>query len=146
MEIDRRHFLTLTTAACALTALQGVAIADTPAAPATNATPSAPAGPQVIDAGPAANYANDGIYSDFRMQGFFLIRKDGNLDAVSSICTHHKQPLAGRPDCTLYCHKHGSIFGADGHVEKGPAKRDLPVFATSVDPATGHLMVTLPFV
>ncbi len=132
MELNRRQFLALTSAAAAMTALEGVARAD-----------QAGTG-QVIDAGPAGKFAADGIYSDFHYQGFFLVRKGGQLTAVSSICTHRKVGLMARPDCTLYCHRHGSIFAADGHVLKGPANRDLPMLATRVDPATGHLLVTVP--
>jgi len=41
---------------------------------------------RVIEAGPAGNYVADGVYDYFRDQGFFLIRRDGNLIALSAIC------------------------------------------------------------
>jgi len=134
MELDRREFLTIATAACALTALKDVAMAD-------NAT--APAATRVVDAGPAARYAKDGVYGDFSTQGFFVVSKGGRLSAVSSICTHRHKSLVARPDCTLFCKRHGSIFSEDGKVLKGPAKIALPEFASSVDSVTGHLMVTV---
>ncbi len=108
-------------------------------------TVSTPQGPQVVDAGPAANYAADGVYDGFRYVGFFLIRKDGRLFALSSICTHKKCKLTAGPDHSFYCHCHGSEFDPGGKVTEGPAKRDLPVLAISTD-ARGHLLVTVPAV
>ena len=129
MTMDRRRFLALTaaTAACAVT--EGVALADAGA-------------PQVIDAGPVTDYAADGVYDSFRGLGFFVIRKGGKLSALSSICTHRRVQLKAEPDCSFYCKRHGSTFDPSGHVRRGPATRDLPVLATSVNNA-GHLLVTV---
>ena len=88
---------------------------------------------RVIPAGPASNYANDGVYSHFRDQGFFVIRRDGKLFALSAICTHRKCKLSAEPDHSFYCKCHGSTFNPAGHVTLGPARRDLPVFATDTD-------------
>jgi hypothetical protein len=38
---------------------------------------------RVVDAGPASDYSSDGIYTTFRDQGFFLIRKGKELLALS---------------------------------------------------------------
>jgi Rieske Fe-S protein len=94
----------------------------------------------VNDAGPVGNFAADGVYGNFRELGFFVIRKGEKLFALSSICTHRKFTLKAEDDCSFYCKRHGSTFDPDGHVMKGPAKRDLPVLATSVNGA-GHLIV-----
>ena len=98
---------------------------------------------RVVDAGPAENYAADGVYENFRSQGFFLVRKGGQLFALSAICTHRRCKLKAEPDHTVYCPCHGSTFDPAGHVTEGPAKRDLPVFAT-LRTENGRLMVTLP--
>lgn len=97
----------------------------------------------VISAGPAGNYARDGVYSNFRDQGFFVIRRDGNLFALSAICTHRQCKLTAEPDRSFYCQCHGSTFDAAGHVTLGPARRDLPVLATVTD-EHGQLLVKLP--
>ena len=127
MSIDRRKFLMMATAAVA----------------APDCLALAGDGP-VVDAGPVGNYAADGVYDAYREIGFFVIRKAGKLSAISSICTHRKFKLTARPDCSFYCKRHGSTFDPNGHVTKGPAERDLPVLATTVNGA-GHLLVTVPF-
>jgi Rieske Fe-S protein len=131
MNIDRREFLALTTSAVACAATECFALADS----------GAPV--QVVDAGPASAFAADGVYSNFRAFGFFVVRKGDKLFALSSFCTHRNVQLTPEPDCSFYCKRHGSTFTPDGHVTKGPAKRDLPILATSVNNA-GHLLVSLP--
>ena len=128
MSMNRRQFLILTTGAAALAASDGRGLA---------------AGGSVIDAGPVSNFAADGVYSNFRALGFFVIRKGEKLTALSSLCTHRKVQLTAEHDCSFYCKRHGSTFDPTGHVTKGPAKRDLPPLATTVNGA-GHLLVTVP--
>jgi len=131
MSINRREFLVLTGAAAACVATDCVALAN-----------GSSAG-QIIDAGPASNFATDGVYDSLRTFGFFVIRKGGKLFALSSICPHRKTVLKAEPDCSFYCKRHGSTFTPDGHVTKGPATHDMPVLVTSVNEA-GHLLVTVP--
>jgi len=131
MSINRRQFLILTGATAALAATNRLSLAD------------ATGSERVIDAGPVSNFAADGVYDAFRSLGFFVIRKGGKLSALSSICTHRQVQLKAEPDCSFYCKRHGSTFDPNGHVTKGPAKRDLPVLVTSVN-ATGHLLVKVP--
>ena len=126
MNIDRRQFLCLTAGTAAFAATDGFGLA---------------AG-NVVDAGPVANFANDGVYSDFRLTGFFVIRKGGKLSALSSVCTHRKVQVTAEHDCSFFCKRHGSTFDPTGHVTKGPAQRDLPLLATTV--SGGHLLVTVP--
>ena len=92
---------------------------------------------RLIDAGKAADYATDGVYSRFVNQGFFLVRKSGQFFALSAICTHRKCKLKAEPDDSFYCKCHGSTFDPDGHVTEGPARRDLPKFPVSVDANKG---------
>lgn len=136
MSINRRQFLILATVTAACAAM------DCPLLAAS--VDSATGGPErVVDAGPVGDFAADGVYDRFRDQGFFVVRKDGKLFALSSICTHRKFLLKARPDCSFYCKRHGSIFDPGGYVTEGPAKRDLPVLVTSVN-ETGHLLVNVP--
>jgi Rieske Fe-S protein len=82
---------------------------------------------RIINAGAVGNYAADGVYNNFRDEGFFVVRQGDKLFALSSYCTHRKCKLAAEPDRSFYCKCHGSTFDPTGHVTKGPAKRDLPV-------------------
>jgi|ERR1700677_789833 len=100
---------------------------------------------RAVDTGPAAAYAGEGVYNNFRDQGFFLVRRDGKLSALSSYCTHRKCKLDAEPDRSFYCHCHGSTFDPSGRVTEGPATRNLPELSTATD-ARGHLIVTVPAV
>ena len=98
---------------------------------------------RVVDAGPANDYSSDGIYTSFRDQGFFVIRKGKELLALSALCTHRKCKLSSEPDQSFYCKCHGSAFDPNGKVTEGPAQRDLPIL-TTVTNEKGHLMVRVP--
>jgi Rieske Fe-S protein len=130
MSLNRRQFLVLTTATAALAVADRLACAD-------------PGPEQVVDAGPVGSFTADGVYDAYRSQGFFVIRQGPKLFALSSICTHRHVQLKAEPNCTFYCRRHGSSFDPNGHVTHGPARRDLPVLATSVNEA-GHLLVQVP--
>jgi Rieske Fe-S protein len=59
----------------------------------------------------------------------------GTLHAVSAVCTHMGCIVEWNPgDETWDCPCHGSRFGLDGHVIRGPAKRDLE--AKQIEAAT----------
>jgi cytochrome b6-f complex iron-sulfur subunit len=71
--------------------------------------------------------------------GFFLVRDNGRIFAVSSTCSHRACPLA--PKGTEYvCPCHGSRFTPAGKVLVGPATTPLARFGTSIN-AAGHLFV-----
>jgi Rieske Fe-S protein len=132
MIINRRQFLLLTAglvAGCKAVNGGGGATATKPG--------------RVINAGQISNYTGDGVYSNFRDQGFFVIRQGEKLFALSAICTHRKCKLSAEPDRSFYCKCHGSTFDPAGHVTLGPARRDLPVFTTDTD-ENGQLLVKLP--
>src|SRR4051794_39991993 len=95
--------------------------------------------PQDVDVGPAGQYASDGVYDSFRADGFFIVRKQGTLFVLSSTCTHRECPVRAAGDGTFKCKCHGSSFDPRGHVTKGPATRDLPLFASEVN-AQGRLI------
>ena len=125
-EIDRRRFLALVTSGLAT-------IQESPAA--------SPQG-HLVDAGPANLYASDGIYDKFRDLGFFLVRVNGKLIALSSYCTHRICKVNPQKDQTFLCKCHGSTFTEEGKVTEGPAKRDLPILPLSTS-SNGHLLVDI---
>ena len=132
MSMTRRQFLILTAA----TAATGCHALD--AGDGSRTTPAE----RVVDAGPASNYAADGLYGNFRDQGFFVIRNGEKLFALSALCTHRKCKLIGEPDRSFHCKCHGSAFDPGGRVTSGPAKRDLPRLPVFVN-EKGQLLVTV---
>jgi Rieske Fe-S protein len=95
---------------------------------------------RIINAGPVSRYAADGVYRQFRDQGFFIVRQGNKLFALSSICTHRHCTLTAESDRSFSCPCHGSTFDPSGHVTEGPARRDLPVLP-SYSNEQGNLMV-----
>jgi Rieske Fe-S protein len=130
-ELNRRQFLVLA-AAVVTTSNAGVARGVRDAA-----------SDQVIDAGPIGKYTSDGVYTDFRDLGFFVVRKGPKVIAFSAFCTHRKCKLMAERDLSFYCKCHGSTFDPGGKVTEGPATRDLPTLPTSTD-ERGHLLVRVP--
>ena len=132
MQIDRRTFLILgATFAAGCVSAPGDAVA------------SAQSKDRVLNAGSASQYLADGVYSRFRDRGLFIVRRGASLFAISSICTHRKCKLEAEPDQTFYCPCHDSTFDPNGKVTRGPAKKDLPQFTTTID-QKGNLLVTMP--
>lgn len=132
--VSRRQFLLLAAGMGAITGCQTSDVGHHPAVSVAE---------RVVNAGPADRYAWDGVYGNFREDGFFIVRKGGKLQAFSAICTHKKCKLAAEPDRSFYCKCHGSTFDPDGRVTTGPAKRDLPKFPASVD-EHGQLLIKIP--
>lgn len=132
--MNRRQFLLLAAGTVTLTGCQTVNDSERAVLPAQD---------REVNAGPASQYTQDGVFANFRDQGFFLVRQGGVLEAVSSLCTHKKCKLKAEPDHSFYCPCHGSTFTPAGKVTRGPARRDLPVFTTSID-ETGQLLVRVP--
>ena len=133
MKLNRREFLLLSVglAAGCQTENEGA--------------PTAARAPRILNAGPASDFAKDGVYGKFRDQGFFVIRQGGQLFALSAICTHRKCKLKSQPDHSFLCPCHGSTFDAAGHVTEGPAKRDLPLLPSNTN-EQGQLLVSVPAV
>ena len=95
---------------------------------------------RIVNAGAASQFAADGVYGNYRDQGFFVIRQGGKLFALSAICTHRQCKLNAEPDRSFYCKCHGSTFDPNGHVTAGPARRDLPRLPAFPN-AQGELLV-----
>ena len=98
---------------------------------------------RMVDASPISDFSHDGVHDKFRGLGFFVIRRQGKLLALSAVCTHKKCKLAAETDGSFYCDCHGSTFDPSGKVTEGPAKRDLPFLSTQVNDH-GHLLVRVP--
>ena len=131
MDLNRKEFLLLTAAICA-----GCKTLNDGGGSSSNGQQ------RIVDAGPSEAYAADGVYQNFRSQGFFLVRKGSALSAVSAVCTHRKCKLNAEPDRSFHCPCHGSSFDPAGKVTHGPAARDLPIFPSARN-AAGHLLVTV---
>jgi Rieske Fe-S protein len=112
-------------------------------APPTSAPTTRPLPPGTVDAGTAADYPHSGVYDRFRSEGFFVIRRAQEIFAMSSICTHRHCKVRVEEDHSFNCHCHHSRYDPDGHVTKGPAKRDLPRLPVAWD-ERGHLLVIAP--
>jgi Rieske Fe-S protein len=130
MLLNRRHFLFLSATFAAGCAAPG----------GSDAATGFSGG--MVNAGPASQYLSDGVYTQYRNHGFFIVRHGAKLFAISSICTHRKCKLNARTDKTFYCPCHGSTFDPDGHVTKAPARRNLPVYEISTN-EKGELLVNL---
>jgi nitrite reductase/ring-hydroxylating ferredoxin subunit len=72
-------------------------------------------------------------------EGFFLVRREGKLIALSADCTHKRVRLTLKGS-KLKCPKHGSVFEPTGELSKGPAKRPLVRYGISTDDR-GHVIV-----
>jgi Rieske Fe-S protein len=98
---------------------------------------------RVVNAGPVANYAADGVYDAFADVGFFVVTRQGKLTVLSAICTHRKCKLMAEPDHSFYCKCHGSTFDPNGNATTGPAKRPLPVLSSTINERQ-ELIVIVP--
>ena len=141
---SRRRLLVLAAAAVAGPALAGCGRreeaeaarpASQPAAPTTSAAP-----PDVVDAGPLDRFAADGVSADHADDGFFVVRRGGEVYALSTVCPHKGCDVEARPDGSFECPCHHSLFAPDGAVTKGPAKTGLPRLAVKLD-AARHVLV-----
>lgn len=132
MELSRRQFVILT--AAAMTGCEregGEALPSGSVSPPV--TPASQPAAAAVDAGPVADFASERVYDGFREQGFFVIRRDGQVFALSSVCTHKGCKVRAQPDQSFLCKCHGSKFTPDGKVLNGPATRDLPRLAVALD-------------
>ena len=140
MEVNRRQFVLLTISAAAGSCCGALAQASETTAPATQPGPPPALPPGAVDAGSLDGFKSDDVYDAFREQGFFVIRRDNQLFALSSVCTHKGCKVRVQNDLSFKCKCHGSTFDKDGHVTKGPARRDLPRLAIAED-ETQHVIV-----
>ncbi|MEH2272310.1 MAG: ubiquinol-cytochrome c reductase iron-sulfur subunit [Nostoc sp.] len=68
--------------------------------------------------------------------------KAGTLTAVNPTCTHAGCTVAWKADAKKFaCPCHGSEYGADGKVQKGPATNPLKTYAAKIE---GNSVVVKP--
>ena len=60
-----------------------------------------------------------------RDEKIFVVRKGALLRALSAVCTHLGCTVGAQAE-GYHCPCHGSLFGADGANQAGPAPRPLP--------------------
>ncbi len=122
--ISRRRFLAFTSSSflCAASALAG--------------------DPKPVDIGTLSDFPSDGIFDKFTADDFFVIRREGRLYAVTSICTHMGKYLLLDPqDSTrIKCSGHESVFDNEGRVVVGPASQNLGRFGIALN-AKDHVVV-----
>ena len=70
-----------------------------------------------------ADVPHDGVLV-FRKSRVAIVSKGDDIYALSTVCTHLGCSINVTPK-ELICPCHGSIFGCDGKVLKGPANRPL---------------------
>ncbi len=72
---------------------------------------------------------------------YVLALADGSLAALSPICKHQGCTVDIEPD-RLACPCHGSLYGRDGRVLRGPTQAPLDRFPTTVTP-DGMLLIDI---
>jgi Rieske Fe-S protein len=142
MSVNRRQLILLTISAATASCCNRLARATEATAPTTQPGKQPPLPPGAVDDGPLSDFKTDDVYDAFREQGFFVIRRDDRLFALSSICTHKGCKVRVADDLSFFCKCHKSTFDKDGHVTHGPARRDLPRLEVAED-GREHLLVNL---
>lgn len=80
-----------------------------------------------------ADIYNNTIYTNYvRKYGFLLVRKDDNIYAISTTCTHQGCEIT--PGGKGYhCECHGATYDVLGNVTHKPAKKPLARFALHIN-------------
>lgn len=66
--------------------------------------------------------------------GYIVTQPDaGTFKAFSNVCTHQGCPISQIQGDTIMCNCHGSEFGLDGSVKRGPANRPLTTAKVTAD-------------
>lgn len=125
--LSRRQFVLAGAGLCACAACPNMLLAE---------------GKPPVDVGTAADYAADGVFDKFAANnGFFLVRKDKQLYALSARCTHERKRLTVAPSRdSLFCAEHKSYFQLSGAVKSDKPKKPLPRFAIALN-KDGRILV-----
>ena len=93
-----------------------------------------------VDVGAPADYPLDGVYDKFaKSWGVMVIRRSGEMIALSAVCTHEKCIIQLAPE-GFRCPCHDSGYNDKGEVIRGPSIRALDRYPIKLDEA-GHLIV-----
>lgn len=124
--MSRRRFLAFTSCGCACAAGRPARALEGPTRP--------------VEVGKLSDFSKDGITDG--SGDFFVVRRDGKLYAVTSICTHMTEPLMidSQDTSRIKCTSHGSVFDDEGRVMVGPASQSLARLGISLD-KEGRVMV-----
>ena len=91
-----------------------------------------------FDLGPAENFP-PGSSTPVPQANAVVLHKTGELTALSLVCTH-LGCIVQPKEAGYACPCHGSRFGADGQVQRGPASRPLQNLRLETS-ADGHLIL-----
>ena len=98
----------------------------------STALPAAPAGTSGTVLGPTADVPV-GSAKIFDAQGVVVTQATaGKYAGFSAICPHQGCSVAQVQGADIICPCHGSVFGLDGGVTKGPARQGLAPQAVTV--------------
>lgn len=125
--LNRREFVIGASAVCAGMCLTcGTAEAQS--------RPSPPKFTGTLAVGNIKDYPKDSLSDKFKAKGCFIGHENGEIYALSTLCTHKNVALDLKPDKSgFHCKAHGSDFTEFGTVDKGPAKRSLQRYAIKAD-------------
>ena len=135
--MNRRKFLLLLSAAAATAAVRRASADED-----DDREKFEPPEKQVFDAGPLSAFPAAKLYAEHRRDGFFIVRRDGEVFALSSVCTHKGCLVKPEPDGSFQCPCHHAHYAPDGSVTKGPAKRPLARLGVKLDEQK-HVLVNL---
>jgi cytochrome b6-f complex iron-sulfur subunit len=92
-----------------------------------------------VKLGPRQRFKDSGVigFPEYRL---WVFSEDGELYAISAICTHLGCTVAAQEGGGFYCPCHGSRFGPSGAVIAGPAPRPLSHLELSLA-ADGQVVV-----
>ena len=86
--------------------------------------------PHEFPVGPAADFVS-GTLTWIRDREIFVVHDGDGFGAFSSRCTHLGCTVK-RSSTGFYCPCHGASYDGQGRVTSGPARRNLPWYATWV--------------
>jgi len=143
--MDRRNFLKQSCGACAamsLGALLGTSFLESCGSTGLSVLKAAPSDGKVSV--PLAQFEGHNFQllrvNNYNYDIALQKKDDGTYSAMLLMCTHARHPLT-KAGSGYYCTLHGSKFGADGKVEKGPASKPMVLLPTAID--GDRLVVTL---
>jgi cytochrome b6-f complex iron-sulfur subunit len=98
-----------------------------------------PGQPSQVKIGPPGEYPVSRDPVRVPGQNLFVLRDDAGFAVVGAVCTHLGCIVAAEPD-GFACPCHGSRFGRDGKVVRGPAPSPLPWYELTLA-ADGQIVV-----